>query len=102
LRDRVWEFLTGLTAQGFLRPSLQDFARRLRAFGEFAERHGVGEPAHLDGHVEPFVRPIHRPRKRRAWGNFLHRFARFAAPEPTVPAQPAVQQLGPHAQLVEG
>lgn len=98
LRDRVTEFLTGLAAQGFLRPSLQDFARRLRAFGEFAERHGVTGPAQLADHVEPFVRPIDRPRKRRAWGSFLHRFVRFVVPEPTVPAL----SLDPHAQLVEG
>lgn len=101
LKDRVTEFLTGLAAQGYRRQPLQDFARRLRAFGEFAERHGVGEPAQLAGHIESFVRPIRRPRTRKAWHTFLHRFACFAVPRPPTPTLPA-PPLDPRAQLVEG
>jgi site-specific recombinase XerD len=101
LKDGVTEFLIGFVGQGFKRPSLQDFARRLRAFGEFAERHGVNDPAQLDDHVEPFVRPIHQPRKRRAWRNFLHQFARFAGAPPAEPARSEAGALDRRTQLVE-
>ena len=101
LKDRVTEFQTGLAAQGYKRQSLQAFARRLRAFGKYVERHGVNEPAHLAGHIESFVRSIRQSRTRKAWHTFLHRFARFAAPQPLTPTLPA-PPLDPRAHLVEG
>lgn len=101
LKDRVTEFLTGLAPQGYKRGSLQEFARRLRAFGEYAERHGVNEPAQLTDHIESFVRPIRRPRTRKAWHTFLHRFARFVVSQPLAPILPA-PPLDARAQLVEG
>jgi site-specific recombinase XerD len=101
LKDSITEFLTGTAAQGYKRQSLQDYARRLRGFGEFAERHGINEPAQLADQIESFVRPIHQPRKRRAWRNFLRRFARFALPQLIASVPPPAEPLDPRAQLVE-
>jgi len=101
LKDRVMEFQAGLATQGYKRQSLKEFARRLRAFGVFAERNGASAPLQLAEHIESFVRPIRQPRTRKAWHTFLHRFVRFAVPQPLTPTLPT-PPLDPSAQLVEG
>jgi site-specific recombinase XerD len=100
LRNRITEFLAGLAEQGFKIETMRAYARVLRCFGVFVERHGVREPAQLVYHVEPFVQPLSPVKKQKLWRYFLTQFAHFAVPRP-VPTRPPLDSLDPQARLVE-
>jgi integrase/recombinase XerD len=95
LKDRITSFLIDFVAQGYKPQSLQEYARRLRGFGKFAESRGVTEPTQLADHIESFVGPICIPKLQRVWRNFLKRFA------VSQPVESTFGPIDPQSQLVE-
>jgi site-specific recombinase XerD len=99
LKNCITEFLAKFPEKGFKIETMRAYARVLRDFGEFVERHGVCEAVQLVCHIEPFVQPISPMRKQKLWRYFLTEFADFAVPQP-VPTE-LLNPLDPQTRLVE-